>query len=73
LDLGSAGILVCFLCASVGTKIDMAQIPKIPKGTPTRVEMERMFGKPMSVSLLAAALRMSVSPLRPDARQNQNR
>jgi len=39
-------------CASVGTKIDMAQVQQIKKGSTTRADMERMFGKPMNVSLM---------------------
>lgn len=46
-------LLVLFVgCASVGNKIDMANVSKIQKGVTTRAEMEQMFGKPMNVSLM---------------------
>lgn len=39
-------------CASVGNKIEMANVAQLQKGVTTRADMERLFGKPMSVSLL---------------------
>ena len=39
-------------CSSVGNKIDMTQVTNIKKGVTTRAEMERMFGAPMTVSLM---------------------
>lgn len=51
--LGLAFALTLFSgCASVGTKFDMTQVQNLQKGVTSRAEMEKMFGKPMNVSLM---------------------
>ena len=50
-------VLACSLaaltgCVSSGTKIEMANIAQLKKGVSTRAEMDRLFGKPTSVTLL---------------------
>jgi outer membrane protein assembly factor BamE (lipoprotein component of BamABCDE complex) len=39
-------------CASVGTEMNLAQVSQIKKGVTTRAQVEQLFGKPMSVSLM---------------------
>lgn len=51
--LGLALLALFAGCASVGNKIDMTQVQHLQKGVTTRADMERTFGKPMSVSLMA--------------------